>query len=121
MRRTFLWFFLAASLARPAAAGGAGLAAGGGGREPERAVAAPSGAETSAPRANPGGADEILSTRSYWRCHVTARPIPFGTQEDAKPHERGTRAIGFKMRKPTIPLDGPKTPFPPEPITSSRW
>jgi len=64
--------------------------------------------------AHAGAGVEVLDTYSHWRCHVTVRPIPFGTQKDSKPHERGTHAIGFKIRrKPTIPLDGPVTPFPP--------
>ncbi len=69
---------------------------------------------------------QVLDTYSTWRCHVTLRPIPFGTQNDAKPHAKGTYAVGFGSRKPTVPLDGPVTPFPPDgwarpDFDDSRW
>ncbi|MFC1672447.1 hypothetical protein ACFL01_04860, partial [Planctomycetota bacterium] len=56
----------------------------------------------------------ILDTFSYWRVHITLRPVPFGTSEKAEPHEKGMVAANSYSRGSTVPPDRPKTPLPPD-------
>ena len=68
----------------------------------------------------------VLDTYSYWRVHVTLRPIPFGTSTDAKPDEKGCTAIDSYSRGVTVPIDRPRTPLPPADwmkpdFDDSRW
>ena len=75
----------------------------------------------------------ILNSYSYWRCHVTLRPLLFGTRTDAKPDDAGRIAPSFSYRlkklnrEPyVLPADGPKTELPPSDwmhpdFDDSRW
>jgi hypothetical protein len=77
-------------------------------------------------QAPPPSGTVVLDTYSYWRVHVTLRPIVFGNSEKAAPHEKGRTAVNSYSRGPTVPLDGPKTPLPPEDwmkpdFDDSRW
>jgi hypothetical protein len=67
-----------------------------------------SGAAAGAEPPTPGTGRVILDTYSYWRVHVTLRPVVFGSQNDAKPNK-----LASGPGRPVLPLDGPKTELPP--------
>ena len=61
-----------------------------------------------------GGGKQVLNVYSYWRSHVTLRPVLFGTAEKAAIHEKGSLAVNSRNKKATVPPDRPNTPLPPE-------
>lgn len=62
---------------------------------------------------DPAGEVVILDTPSYWRVHVTLRPVLFGMADAADTDEKGRLAHDSRSVGATIPPDGPQTALPP--------